>query len=82
MIRLVLVIFSLATIAVGLVQIRRADATVCHEIQGMQRRQVSLRRRLWEQQIRLGYLTAPAALRRQAALMALELADKQQLANR
>ena len=82
MIRLVLVIFSLAAIAVGQVHIRRADATVCHEIQQLQRRQVSLRRRLWDQQVRLGYLTAPDELRHRAGLMALQLTEKQQVANR
>jgi hypothetical protein len=57
--RLAVVIAILGGIAVGLVQLRRREIVVRHEIQRMQEQQIGLRRRLWDQQVRLGYLTAP-----------------------
>jgi len=71
--RLVLVIVALGAIAVSMVQIRRGEATARHQVQSLQRRQVSLRRRLWDQQIRLGELTGPQTLRRRADQMVLDL---------
>lgn len=57
--RLALVIILLTAIAVGLVHIRRAQITVCHEARRVQLRRVKLRRRLQDQQVELGRLTAP-----------------------
>ena len=74
--RLVLMILSLAAIGVGLVQIRRAETRACHRIQELQGQQVRLRRRLWDQQIRLGRITAPEEIRRRAEEMALWLTDR------
>jgi len=71
--RLALVIIALGAIAVSMVQIRRGETTARHEAQSLQRRQVSLRRRLWDQQIRLGQLTGPQELRRRADRMVLRL---------
>jgi len=61
--RLALVIVALAGIAVGLVHIRRAEMSVRHEIQCLRLQQISLRRRLWDQQVRLGEIMAPARVR-------------------
>ncbi len=73
--RLGLVIAALAMVAVGLVQIRRAEIAARHEIQRLETQQISLRRTLWDQQIRLGYLTAPREVRRRAGQMALDLVE-------
>lgn len=61
--RLAVVIAILGGIAVGLVQLRRREIVVRYEIQRMHEQQVGLRRRLWDQQVRLGYLTAPHEIR-------------------
>ena len=61
-------IVILAAIAVTLVNLRRREIAVRHKIQLMQTQQVSLRRKLWDQQVRLGYLTAPGAIRDRAEL--------------
>lgn len=66
MMRMVMVIVMLAAIGVVLVQLRRSELTVRHEIQNLQMRQVSLRRTLWDQQVRLGYMTTPDEVRRRA----------------
>ena len=52
------VILVLAAIAVTLVHIRRRQMTFAHQIQRLGARQVDLRRRLWDQQVRLGQLTS------------------------
>lgn len=57
--RLAVVIAILGGIAVGLVQLRRREIVVRYEIQRMQEQQLRLRRKLWDQQVKLGYLTAP-----------------------
>jgi len=61
--RLATVIVVLAAIAVTLVHLRRREITVRHEIQLLRTRQVALRRKLWDQQVRLGRLTAPRRIR-------------------
>ncbi len=71
--RLGLIIVLLAGIAVAVVHIRRAEDASRHEIQRLRIRQVSLRRKLWDQQARMGRLAAPAELRRRADRMALHL---------
>jgi len=69
--RLAAVIVVLVTIAVTLVHLRRREITVRHEIQLLRTRQIALRRKLWDQQVRLGRLTAPGRVRRFAEEMAL-----------
>ena len=69
--RLATVIVVLAAIAVTLVHLRRREITVRHEIQLLRTRQVALRRKLWDQQVRLGQLTAPRRIRHFAEEMAL-----------
>ena len=71
--RLGLVIVLLAGTAVALVHIRRAEIGDRHEIQRLQMRQVKLRRRLWDQQIRLGLFTTPEEIRRRIEEMKLRL---------
>ena len=80
--RLGIVIIVLAAIAVGLVQIRRAEMTTRHQIQSLRSAQVKIRRTLWGQQVRMGELTAPQQVRRRAAEMALGLIDKAEVARR
>ncbi len=74
--RLAIVIVTLAAMAVGLVHIRRAELIARHESQQFQLRQVTLRRRLWDQQIALSYLTAPAEVRRRSEELCLGLVEK------
>jgi hypothetical protein len=76
--RLAVVILALAAIAVTLVHIRRSEATVRHEIQDLRTAQVSLRRQLWDRQVRAGQLTAPSEVRRRVGEMALDMVDKYQ----
>ena len=57
--RTVIVIFALGAIALSLVHLRRRQIVASHEIQRLRLRQVVLRRKLWDQQVRLGYLTDP-----------------------
>ena len=74
--RYLLVIALLAAVAVTLVKLRRAEITARHETLRLQRAEVRLRRRLWDQQIRLGYLTTPQAVRQRADEMSLGLTDR------
>jgi hypothetical protein len=71
-----MVIVALAAMAVGLVHVRRAEVIACHEAQQLQLRQMKLRRRLWDQQIALSYLTAPSEVRRRSEEMCLGLVEK------
>jgi hypothetical protein len=70
--RFALVIASLAAIAVGLIQIRRTELTTRHEIQRLASLEVTLRRRLWDQQMEIGCLTAPQAVRMRAEAMGID----------
>lgn len=74
--RLALVIVSLAFIAVGLVHIRRCEIATRAEMQRIRTYEVTIRRRLWDQQVQLGYLTAPGRLLHRSEEMALPLADR------
>ncbi|HOD81647.1 MAG: hypothetical protein BWX88_01871 [Planctomycetes bacterium ADurb.Bin126] len=74
--RLGIIIIALAAIAVALVQVRREEMVARHRLQTLRAAQVKIRRALWEQQVRLGELTAPRAVRHRAAEMALGLVDK------
>ncbi|MCK4601077.1 MAG: hypothetical protein KAU28_01340, partial [Phycisphaerae bacterium] len=72
--RLAFVIISLAAIALALVHVRRAESCAGHEIQRLRTRQVELRRRMWDQEVRIGQLTAPGELRRKGREMSLDMA--------
>ena len=74
--RMSLVIVVLAAIAVGLVQIRREKIRARHEIQQMRARQVLVRRRLWDQDVRIGQLTTPERIRNRVRCMGLEMVEK------
>jgi len=75
-VKLAAVIVILAAIAVGLVHVRRAETNAHHRIQRLQLHRASLRRTLWDQQVRLGYLTAPGRIRRRSQKMALNLTEE------
>jgi len=79
-VRIAVVIVALAAVAVALVQVRRREITVRHEIQRLQTQQVSLRRTLWDQQARLGYLTAPKEIRRRMAEVSKSPSSSEHLA--
>ncbi len=62
--RLAVVIIFLTSIAVGLVHLRRAEITAKHAAQRLQMKQVTLRRKLWDQQNHLSRLTLPQEVNR------------------
>ena len=76
MMRLGMVIAVLAAMAMGLVHVRRAKVRTRHEIQTLRLEQISLRRRLWDQEVRIGQLTTPERIRFRAAQMPLGLVAK------
>ncbi len=69
------VILILAALAVALTHLRRQEVLLRHEIQQLQSRQVQLRRKLWDQQVRLGYLTAPDRMQRRLQELSQGAAD-------
>ncbi len=71
--RLAIVIFSLAAIAVSLVHIRRAEMTAQHEIQKLQLQQVALRRTIDDQEMRRAQVMAFDVVKRRAEAMAMDL---------
>ena len=77
-VRLAAMILILAGIAVSLVHIRRSEIVVRHEIQHLQMQRVSLRRKLWDQQVRIGYLTAPREIRRRMEQLTMKARDENQ----
>ena len=72
--RLALIIVCLTSIAVARVHLRRSQLLVRHDQQEQANRQIELRRALWDQQVRLGYQTAPDRIRQRAQEMALQRA--------
>ena len=76
--RLILIIVLLGAVAVGLVQIRRAETVTRYRTQQIRSTRMRLQRVLWDQQIDLANLTAPAEIRHRAEEMALNLTDKSQ----
>ncbi len=74
--RLSLVIVLLTATAVCLVHVRREQARARHEEQGQRIRQLELRRTLWDQEVRIGQLTAPDKVRWRVRQMPLQLVDK------
>jgi len=69
-------VVAMAAIAVGLIDLRGAERTARYEAQRLQFRQVELRRKLWDQQIELGELTAPRRVREQVKGVSLDLVEK------
>lgn len=67
--RFALIIVMMVSIAVGLVHIRLEENSVGNEVQRLQQEHKSLRRRLWDQQVRLSRLTAPEAVRKRMQYM-------------
>ena len=63
--RLHLVIVALAAIAVGLVHIRRNEISANHRIQQLQVKQIYQRRKLYDEQVKLGKRIAPKKVRGQ-----------------
>jgi len=74
--RLMWIIVALCAIGVARVHLQRMEIEARHEIQKQHTAQVDLRRTLWDQQVDLGYLTAPAAVNRRAEEMSLDLSPK------
>ncbi|MBS3820435.1 MAG: hypothetical protein GVY16_01175 [Planctomycetes bacterium] len=74
--RLALVILGLAAVALALVDIRREDLAVRHEMQALETRHAEVRRELWSRQVDIGHLTTPQAVRYRADVLALELTDR------
>ena len=74
--RLAVIIVALAVTAVLLVHIRREEMVARHEIQRAREESVALRRDLQEQQVKLGFLTAPMGVENRAGQMAMEFIDK------
>ncbi|MFW5841348.1 MAG: hypothetical protein ACOCZE_12275 [Planctomycetota bacterium] len=60
-----MIILAIAAIAVALVQLRRQEIAVQHEIQQLQVRRVALRREVAKREVRIGELTTPETLSRQ-----------------
>ncbi len=73
--RISLVIVMLASVAAGVVHLRRAQTRAHHRVHELQVRQILLRRRLYDQQVTLGRLTAPEAVRKRAELLNVTLTD-------
>jgi hypothetical protein len=62
--RMIPVVVCLAAIACGLVQLRRSESIARCQIQRLELKEVSLRRQLWDQQVKLGEATSPERIRR------------------
>jgi len=69
-------VVAMTAIAVGLIDLRGEERTARHEAQRLQLRQVELRRKLWDQQLELGELTAPGRVREQVKGVSLDLVEK------
>ncbi|HUT56349.1 MAG TPA: hypothetical protein VNA25_00580 [Phycisphaerae bacterium] len=74
--KLAMVFVCLAAIAAGLVHVRRTRTQLRNEIHRLHSQQIELRRDLWDQQVGLGWLLAPAEVRRRAEELAVPLVDK------
>ena len=76
MVRLTIIILCLTGIGAGLVHLRRQEVRLRYEIQRGHGKQLSLRRRLWDQRVRIGHLMAPAEVRKRVREMALDLTEE------
>jgi len=74
--RLCVIIVALWAMGLGLVHIRRAQVRARRDVQRYRMRQISLRRRLWDQEVRIGQLTTPDRIRFRVAQMPLQLVEK------
>jgi hypothetical protein len=71
--RLAIIIVALTAIAVTLIHLRRGELAMACETQRLQMEQVTLRRTMWDQQVRLGRLLAPPEVKRRSEEMALDM---------
>ncbi|MBI5723051.1 MAG: hypothetical protein HZA50_03755 [Planctomycetes bacterium] len=71
-----LFIAAMACAAVCLVQMKRGEVAVRHEIQQLELKNVRIRRDLWDRQVTLGRLVTPQFIRAQADAMAIDMIDK------
>ena len=80
MVRLTTIIAALTTIALATVYLRREQDCLRYEIQRSLSRQTQLRRKLWDQNVRIGELASPTELRSKVrqGQFALELTDEDQ----
>ncbi len=62
-----IVILALVAVAAGLVWSRASALSARHDIQRLHNRRTELNRRLWDQQVRLGELTAPLRVRQRTS---------------
>ena len=82
MARLAIIVAVLAAIGVVRVELgRRADRTR-YQVHKDLTRQVMLRRRLWDQRVRIGQLLAPKEVRRRTMEMALDLTGEDESRSR
>jgi hypothetical protein len=77
--KLAMVIVCLAAIAAGVIHFRTERMHLRHQVQSMETQQVSLRRDLWDQQVRMAWLVAPAEVRKRAQDLALPMVDRAHL---
>jgi hypothetical protein len=77
--KLAMVIVCLGAIAAGVVHFRRERTILRNEVQRLEDQQVVLRRTLWDQQVRLALLVAPAGIRRRAKEFGLPMSDQVRL---
>jgi len=75
-VRIAVVIVSLAAIAVGLVNIRRAEISLRHETCTLKAREEHLQGKYRSQDIDFGYLTAPAEVKRRGDEQGLQVTDR------
>jgi hypothetical protein len=71
--RMVWIIVGLTVIALGLVHVRRQEATLLYALQRSQSRHAALRREIWDRHVEIGRLTTPEHIRHRTAVMALEM---------
>ncbi len=80
--RCALLLVALTVIAAALVHLRRGEVRARYETHRCQARQVTLQRRLWNQQVQLSELTSPRQIRERAEAMALRLTERTYLTTR
>ena len=73
--KLAMVFVCLAAVAAALVHVRRTRTQLRNEIHRLESQQIRLRRDLWDQQVGMGWLLAPAEVRRRAEELAVPLVD-------
>jgi len=76
MLRVTVILLALAVIGVARVELGRQEDRMRYEVHRNLTQQVELRRRLWDQCVRIGEMLAPREVRRRRDDMALELTDE------